>query len=355
MSKKESIRDLLLLNNEQCEEMFESFDQLVSLLLNDNGNLTYRHASELQIIQAFNYTAEVNKYSSSGLVPSDDKLERPFRLFIYDKGKVPGLLNNFLWTKKAILTDLLLSLQEALSGKRIITAIVLVRPILEHIGIMSLFSKEIDPIFHNPKPSKEEIPPILVELAEIINKRGKGTRVDWETYLKKSLRVGNKKSYKHEEGTVDLTANDLMNGIDNLNKKVKGVRKVYELASEFAHPNVGSHFILLNSAVSVELEDGIRLWKRDYDRKLPVQGINLFKPRLIEVIEILIETVEYFQQMKADIELRQKITEKWAKEAVKFLLKKQPFIFQKREPCPCFSGVAVGKCCGKRLKKYIKI
>jgi hypothetical protein len=255
-----------------------------------------------------------------------------------------------LWTKRAVIVDLLISLQTALSGVNIISAITLVRPILEHVAAVSIAAHEILSLFDKTDLATKDKSDKIIRLCEIISKRGKGTRVDWETYLTKSLRTGKKKSYKAEPGTVDLTALDLMNSIDHLDKKIKGARKAYEFASEFAHPNVGSHFIYAKSASYATLSDGIRIWDRISCRDCPENGIGELRERLIEMLQISLESIEVLKENVKNLENTRKIVIKWTKEVVRNGISNHPLIFNLKEPCPCFSGMEFGSCCGKKVK-----
>lgn len=357
METQTSIRDYLSGKNQGHRSIFENLDAVLSNILNDRSEVHYKYASAQQSLEAFRITTELE--SSGELTPDNigkynDELVIAMRMFLFDKGKASGLLKTFVYTKRATIKDLGTSLQTAVSGLNIISAIVLVRATIEQVAAASVANSEINKLFDYQGLTTDEKTERINSLIEIVSKRGKGTRIDWEAYLLKSLREGKKKSYVAEEGTFDLTATDLMNNIDFLNKIIKGTRKAYEFASEFAHPNVGAHNLYIQSASYRTLSDDIRIWERVSARDFPKKGIDLLEERIVEMLEIAIESISYFLIIAGELEAKQNTIRNWTKEIIKNGINNHPFIFTLKEPCPCFSGLEFGKCCGKKVKALHK-
>lgn len=353
MGSQTSIREYLSDKNPEYRSTFDNLDSVLSSLLNDRSSVHYKYASAQQSLAAFRRTTQL--VSSGELTPENierhnDELAFGMRLFLYDKGKASSLLNTFIYTKRAAIKDLGTSLQNAVAGLNVISSIVLVRAILEQVAAASVATKEINKIFDFNELTVNEKSERIILLCEIVSKRGKGTRIDWKAYLSKSLREGKKKSYKVEDGAVDLTASDLMNNVDILNKSVKGARKAYEFASEFAHPNIGAHFLYVQSASSKVLADDIRIWERISARDFPKDGIDALEERIVELFEIAVEAISHLNILIDQLEAKQKTIKTWVKDIIKKGIDNQPLIFNLKEPCPCFSGQEFGKCCGKKLK-----
>lgn len=352
MGSQTSIRDYLSDKNSDYRSTFENLDAVLSNLLNDRTSVHYKYASAQQSLEAFRRTTQL--VSSGELTPDNidkhnDELAIGMRLFLYDKGKASSLLNTFIYTKRAAIKDLGASLQNTVAGLNIISSIVLVRAIIEQVAALSVATKEINTLFDFEELTVNEKSDKIISLCEIVTKRGKGTRLDWEAYLSNSLREGKKKSYKAEEGAVDQTASDLMNNVDFLNKSVKGARKAYEFASEFAHPNIGAHFLYVQSASFKILADDIRIWERISARNFPKYGIDALEERIVELLEIAVESISHLNILINELEAKQKTIKQWVKEIIKKGIDNQPLIFNLKEPCPCFSGLEFGKCCGKKL------
>lgn len=357
MTKADSIIEYLTFKDNDCIRIFEKFNSLLTLLLKDESKIHFRYASARQSINAFMRMNEIvssNDVDQNNILKYHDDIVVGMRLYLYDKGKTSGLLDAFIHAKRAVIRDLGTSLQAALSGINIVAAITLIRPILEHAGAACIANNKICKLFENQTPTVSDKTDILIKVCEVVSKRGKGTRIDWQTYFDKSLREGRKKSYKRDEGSIDLTASDLMKNIDYLDKSVKGARKAYEFASEFAHPNVGTHFIYTNTVSCITTGDGIRVWDRISTKQLPEYGIDIFQDRIVEMLEIVLDAMACTLDYLVELEKKQKTIRRWTKEIIREGIRNHPLIFNLNEPCPCLSGMKFGKCCGKKVKSLHK-
>lgn len=348
MNKSYSIRDFLISTRAESELVFHNLDSLAANLLSDNSASLYRSPSKPQAIEALNSAAKLTQENPEGLHfgGSEEQLTRASRVLLLEVGETAGFLGAFCWTRRAAIKDLTETLQNALCGWNVISMVALARAMLEQVANSHIAAIEILPFFtEQPKNSEEKIHAVN-KISDVLARRGKGTRVDWDHYISTSLKTGRKKSYKNDDGGVDLTACDLMDSIDRLDKKIKGARKAYEFASEFAHPNVGSRYLYLKPGYYVVLKDGIRVRENVLSRDLREPGLDALPQRLVEFVEILVDAIEYFLATVRELEDKQNVIDHWSRELIRLLTSNGTSLFEKSELCPCLSGFAFGECCG---------
>ena len=351
--QRESLLDLLVAGDALRTQKFEELDAVICAIAKTDPTTQYQYASATQSIESFQWAtnfATSGNLESNNFSANKNKLAISMRLWCYDKGKTPSLMKAFRWEKNTAILDLSRSMQAALASSSLLSFIVLIRPILEQVAAASSCTTELEKLLSTEVVSLEEKSDKIIEAAVIVSRRGKGTRIDWESYLAKSLKEGKKKSYKPEVGSVDLTASDLMKTIDSLDKRIKGARKAYEFASEFAHPNIGLHLLYVDSADRTVLTDGLTLWNRKYHRDSPRYAITQLRDRLLELVDITTESIHAFR-IDFDKMRKQELTvSKLAKEIIRTSVKRHPLLFHLREQCPCFSGDAFSACCGKKVR-----
>ena len=260
MKSKATIKEYLTSKNSDRASKFQKLDDEIKSILNENSSLLCKFISQSQVIKEnkkFTNLVDSGEITASNITKYNDETAIAMRSTLYSIGDAHGTLLKFLYTRKSAIHDLGTSLQDSLSGMNITSSIVLMRAILEQVANTLYVTNNIEKTLNTAHKNTMEESHILGAIGEIVASKGKGTRIDWNEYLSKSLRDGKKKSYKPQDGTVDVTASDLMKTIDDLDKTIKGARKGYEFASEFAHPNIGGNYIYSQSAHSTKLVDGL--------------------------------------------------------------------------------------------------
>lgn len=354
MSDILKVREFLIEKEPNCSKLFENLDKCLQSIMSDDHQLTVGRVTYAQSLQAFKFVSELDASGQHPASYSNSQkrgLGQSIRLVMYHKGSVIAELEAFIYVKRAVIKDLLTAFLNAINGPNIISALVLVRPVLEHVSALNSVFQEIGPLLDGKNLSLNDKYEKLSQLEEVIATGGKGTRIDWESYFKKSLRSGKKKSYKPVEGAIDHTASNLMQNIDLMDKSVKGCRKAYEFASEFAHPNGGPNLIYYKSSYSEELKDGIQLNHITRYSNFPEQGMEVMQPRLIEICEILVESLGMYEDQLRKLERKKMLVSKWVSQLTKGSASNHPDAINSKEPCPCFSGKIFGKCCGKAASR----
>ena len=324
------------------ENTFSKLNEL-KLKVKPNENYVYRSLSGEQLSEYLNTNKSVIDKSHNST-----NVSLLIRANAYDVSKVYGLLNSYTWSKQNAIHQLIDSVLNGFNSNNTLSSLILVRSIIEQIGNFCLLY-HIDFAVYDKESKNTEGMDAVIDFYAKLAVRAKGTRIDWEKLFESKFSEGKKKSYVPKDGTQDLNAIELLDGVDLLNKHVKGARKLYEFLCEFAHPNVGVLNLFIQDASISHTHDGIRSWKRVYGNGLPSENIRELSPKLLELLEITIASIEHF------IVIEEKLRS--STKSIKPLIKKfvngaitgcHPKTFYKNDPCPCYSGLPTVACCGRR-------
>ncbi|WP_152206563.1 SEC-C domain-containing protein [Marinobacter changyiensis] len=361
MPKSKSLRDYLENQSPKFIDAFERFDLATSKILVGNRGCRYRYPSASQSFQAFQWISNEGQKDYTGgefqqfIAENNEKFAEAIRLSIYSAGKLPELFDLMLWEREAAIKDLASQFRTSFDCSSILGVFLIGRAILEQVGrVITTKQRVLLELEQGESLPESEMVNHYLALDEILSLRSKSTRIDWQVYLNESLKDGKKKSYKAKDGELDLTATDLLNSIDQLNKQVKGARKAYELASEFAHPNIGTRNLFIDKASRRVLSDGVILWERTYSNELPEAGITMLQERLLEFVEICCESIELCSSATTSLRKKRPTLDKFIKRFVRNSIDNHPLVFLVSEPCPCFSGKKYMECCGKSHRKLFR-
>src|SRR5262249_45644029 len=130
----------------------------------------------------------------------------------------------------------------------------------------------------------------LQKIAAHVVGRAYGTRVDWQGIIRAPVNQRFEKEdvkYEVSDNRADVTAPQVLGGIDRLDKVVPGTRAAYEILCEFAHPNVGG--LLATTATVTTRED--RLHNKWVSKRLglsePAAFVDAARVALVSVFRQL--------------------------------------------------------------------
>ena len=272
---------------------------------------------------------------------------------IYNVGRTANLLHAFRWTKKKAIAECLGTVKFSLDHDSLLPALVLARTILEQIGTYALFHRDVScltPADESPNAAGDWV----LDVQHALIPRAMGTRIDWADYFSNSLKGKGRKGYKAKDGYFNLGAKDLLNGIDLIDKSVRGVRNAYEFLSEYGHPNYPSLQLGVVSAELTPHRHGFRMLHKVYTGdRAPRFVVEEQRFLLRDVWELLVASLDHFLELDkkfADIQKEvSKRTHSWVRKALR--KHSADTIFRYADPCPCFSGKIVGCCCGKGVMR----
>lgn len=276
--------------------------------------------------------------------------QKPLQPHVYNVGRTANLLHAFRWTKKKAIAECLGSIKHSLVHQSLLPALVLARTILEQIGMYALFHRDVSrltPVDESPNAGGDWVLDVQLTLIP----RAMGTRIDWADYLSNGLKGKGRKSYRAKEGHFDQEAKDLLNGIDLLDKSVRGVRNAYEFLSEYGHPNYPSYQLGVVSGALTPHRLGFRMLHKVYaGDRAPRLAVEEQRLLLRDVWELLATTLDHFLDLDKKFSDIQEEVGKRTRSWVRKKIRQQgatAAIFHTADPCPCLSGKIVGGCCGK--------
>jgi hypothetical protein len=269
---------------------------------------------------------------------------------MYDRALTNNQFHQYVWTKENVLSECLEAISNCIAKGFLVHALVLVRSALEQIGDLYSLSEECKTLFNQNKSLEEEALRHN-DFSEILFKKLLSTKIDWQVYLEGSLREGRKKSYKAVEGFTSSESESVLNSIDRLDKKIKGIRKAYEFLCEFAHPNAGSYLIYRSGKKKIKTNSAFTFIETTTSNQTPSDSIVGMSKPIFECFDLLTEACNEFQQATGVLNSARKILIKENEKSIETLLPNWIGIWSPDEPCPCLSNKSVGLCCGKKLFK----
>lgn len=294
--------------------------------------------------------ADIYKRNDSLQDVSDSEFLMLKRGMIFNWSSLQSSIDFFRWSRASTIEELATQAHQSAKDKSLHVAIMALRSILEVSGNAALLERDLQ---QHAEPKDENVGRMewLSEFESLVDGRLAGMRVDYSALMKKGLRGTGKFSYKPREFEADQTAKDLLNGVDELDKRVKGARVAYDFFSEFAHPNLASvwtHYDRREMKIKVMDIHGYAVHHQR--RHVGAVFLDEFGPVVAEGIEIAGECVD--ELLRIDLVLKKQggSIARHAKKAIREIIKLDPSAFDSRELCPCNSGKNIQQCCGKLIK-----
>lgn len=257
-------------------------------------------------------------------------------------------LRHFMLGSRLSLVRLLDGFSLCVQAENILVPLILLRSIIEHVALTFSIIKFLR---GQPEPKDIESTKTTAHtIREQLNKMAYATRVNWTTIQKKHPLVPLKRKeaqYKHDdEWTVNREAKGIMKAVDNLEDEIQGIRAVYEILCEFAHPNVGTLMIPAEVHGPLRDKNGV-LWKEHVLTLAPPTHFQRSTgegwPRVLFACVQCLQTYERLQdeakrQMARLLQMTQVL--------VKQRLTRKGIRLEPYEVCPCGSRKPFRFCCG---------
>lgn len=330
-------------------QIVSSLEQLAKRAKNSNHGqyfqrltLNHRILTELQ--------AEIHKRDQSIQDVSDSELLMLKRGAVFNWSSLRSSIDFFRWSRASTVEELATQAYQSAKNNSLLVAIMALRSILEVSGNAVLLERDLHEL---GEPKEENLARIdwLSKFESVIDGRIAGVRVDYSVLTRTGLRGSKNFSYKPGEIEADLTAKDLLKGVDVLDKRIKGVRAAYEFFSEFAHPNLASvwtHYDRTEMKIKVLDFHGYAVHHQK--RHVGAAFLDTFGSMVNEGIEIAGECVDELLRIDLVLKAEGEAMAKHAKRAIREIIKRDPAAFDSRELCPCNSERNIQQCCGKLIK-----
>jgi hypothetical protein len=222
------------------------------------------------------------------------------------------------------------------------------RGVMEHIGNFEFTRKELR--FESIPEKFDDALELLVECREKLAIAVGGTRVHWsklsleelpETLSQKFV------SYEPDGEGTNLSATQVLKGIDLLDKKVKGARAVYEISCEFCHPNVGSMLAFCRTAQPVSDEKYGFTWvEKELRLGSPTAFLRECGSPISKSLEIFASCLDRLEDIQKEIESVKISLQELTKRVVRHMIINGTDMIWIYSDCPCGSEKKVRFCCG---------
>ena len=270
---------------------------------------------------------------------------------------------SLLFVKRSSLAELIASLVSELDNHRSISSFVLLRPILEYIALTSSFADDADAtdtetilnLATDENPEEDMLSGLaFYEITPFVAKKLMPQHSDVFKLLKNDLHANKPLPFRNK-GDLDFKAEGVTKFVDALGDKVSGVKRLYQLASEVAHPNfavsLAFHKNQEQDSLGVDRDDekSLSLIKTSYSNQIEVDVLDA---KLDDSLHVVIESIEYFLACEARIlnfsrraqdqfrSTLRKYNRHWKRRTKKAFLSNSSI-------CPCKSGKVFGNCCGR--------
>ena len=168
-------------------------------LVHGKDDLLYRYPSQTQNDKLSEWGIQFKDDYKFMTAQHDPQFQKYWRLtgksHTYNLGKFPALYNSYIWVKADAVRKMGVSIVNAVSSQNdILLAINIGRSLIEQIGFLALAEKSICSFFENIGPDNRG-ENWLFNLEGEIRKWTHGTRINWEDYYSKGLRMGSRGSF----------------------------------------------------------------------------------------------------------------------------------------------------------------
>lgn len=282
----------------------------------------------------------------------DVQLPKPTVLaLLYNSGSAFRILGLLCAAKQIVLVQLLEAARASAVSNSLIGTLTNFRSVVEHIAHFDAVIRKLQP--HEVPDNYDEARKMIGEINGSLVKMAYSTRFDWMAILRgdaADLLRRNKTKYKPDPNRQDRTADTILDAIDGLAKKVKGLRGVYEVLCEFAHPNVGTVLGLTKSAEPHKDELGVPWMLKEVTLGAPVLAVQEMGDVLNAMFRVISQSVEHFTGLLVEADKQRSKIQSISQVVIRRAIQQNPGLLSPYAPCPCDSGAKVRFCCGRARK-----
>ena len=296
--------------------------------------------------------AEVAMYEwktagNEGLPPTLSKAD--VRAGIYDLARPAAQLRAYSQVVRVALVEHAKLAANKLAEGKLLTGLVALRGLIERIGALADNERRISNQLGSGDITLQEV----LDASETIMKAIYGIRIDWVALAAAELRSFDPKDlpYKARPLTADMTARNVLTGVDLLEKRAPGTRVAYEVLCEFLHPNIGD--LVSSSLASDSSHDhwGTRHMRRTIGLGAADLSRQFDLARVLDgVFEITTELVGLVPDLLSKLDELISTASKATKKAQHSTIRRNRDLFLRADPCPCLSGKTIRACAPMALK-----
>ena len=149
---------------------------------------------------------------------------------------------------------------------------------------------------------------------------------------------------------ADRSVKSVMNAIDALSERIPGTRAVYEMLSEFAHPNVGLILSLTKNSKLRKDDKGVYWVEKTLSLRQPMLAAKELAPALNRMFLTVSDCAVHFINLINNVPVTKSKLVAISQVVVRKVLACRSDLVMPYSLCPCDSGKKVKFCCGQRNK-----
>lgn len=241
--------------------------------------------------------------------------------------------------------------ESSLAKGNLLVAMICARALIEHVAQFHCAIKAF---------SKAEVPDSIEEtrlqhgeLEDQLRQWASAQSVDWLKLLDNPNEVKRGRvKYESRPFFVDKSVVNVLDHVDVLDKSIKGTRVVYEILSEFAHPNVGVVLALTKTCVRRIDSNSVAWTDEEISLDAPLAIFRTQGQVFERVFLVLGASIERFKALLPEaVEIRnrfQRMTQLLVRD---YIAKRELNLYKILDAyglCPCASGAKFKFCCRQR-------
>ncbi|MEQ8399245.1 hypothetical protein [Thalassobaculum sp.] len=269
------------------------------------------------------------------------------RALIYDQTRTIHAIDTFRHLSYVQVTQMADSIGNSLSSNDILSSILILRNMIERMCFFIVVSKGITK-YDKSTPDSEALK-VLLDSPHVSGLMYSQSN-NWKTYINESFSEINVKESRYipNSETANLSPTNILTIIGKVDKTHKGTLALYNILSDFTHPNIGD-LLLRTINHKIILDDrGNRFVKRTIgypglDESL-FSEIHTILGKIFELSSTICQS--YLQSYKQFLPICKEWMSQFRRIAHKNA-KNNRALFNKRDACPCLSGKSLKYCLKK--------
>ena len=267
----------------------------------------------------------------------------------YDHAHTYHQLVQFIWARKSAVADGIAATKLCIENGLFLASLAQLRATMEQVGALLFIDARTVGLL-DERAALQEQATALTSFSSVLFKNLIGTRIDWEHYLSNPIEGGKAKEFTPNGEFQNAMSRNVMDAVDAIDKRVKGARRAYEFLCEFSHPNVGTYLSYRSGKSIVQRNDSVfTFFETTLGTNTPSFTIEGLKGPLSGTFSLFCKELDVFESACKNLERVAVWIEEGNKKKARNGIKNWAPIWNAGEPCPCLSGVQVGRCCGKDI------
>jgi hypothetical protein len=330
---------LLNVSNDGAESLEAISTILKRLRAGTPDAYAYKHVLQKQLHRVQDVLVRTGKIKEGQLhgtinVPADYTAA-----LVQHNGSPVRILAQLCAVKRMVCVQLLESSRLCAKTGSLLVCLICIRSLLEqiahfHVVVNELKTYEVPLDFQKANE-------MIWQINETLVRGTYASSVDWEELAfgnTQDLIDKNKVKYRPKENRVNRSVDSVM----------KGTRPIYEILSDFAHPNVGP-LLTLTKECEIKKDNKDVYWvEKILSLGNPVAASKVMAPILSRIFLVVKDCLVHFEELIDEADGQKQKTLQICQIVVRNILAQKQDFVTPYSFCPCASGAKVKFCCAKK-------